>query len=132
MLWKKRLTKFYKADQAPRVEYMELFKRCDDDWRLAKDLWVSQGANPNDMFEDLSSKRQKKSEKLIRRHYKKILKNENLTNDAWLLVQHSDNIDYQKWFLDKLDANCNHYRYLYDRICVNTDQPQKYNTQNRV
>lgn len=132
MFWKRRLTKFYKTDQAIRANYMKLVNSYDGNWELAKDTWISMGADPNDMFKDFSSKRQKKSEKLIRRHYKKILKNENLTNNAWLLVQHSDDVNFQKWFLDKLDANCNHYRYLYDRICVNTDQPQKYNTQNHV
>lgn len=130
MFWKRRLIKFYKADQAIRANYMELVNSYDGNWELAKNTWISMGADPNDMFEDFSSKRQKKAQNLIRRRFRKILKNNELTNYAWLLVQHSSDVNFQRWFLNKLDKSTDNYRYLYDRICVNTNQPQKYNTQN--
>ena len=132
MFWKKKLKNFYTDDQRLRVMYMEVIHICNNDWQTARDFWISKGANPEDMFEDFSSGRQKKSKRIIKRHYRKILKNKEFTTWAWTLVQHSEDIKYQSWFLNKLDPNSEDYKLLYDRICINTDQPQKYNTQTLI
>lgn len=129
MFWKRRLKKLYEADQAPRQEYMTIVESYEGVWKLAKIIWIDKGHDPNDMFADFASGRSKKAKKLIRRHIRAILKNEDLTTYAWMLVQHSDDVKYQKWFLNKVDKNSDHYKYLYDRIAVNTNQPQKYQTQ---
>ena len=130
MSWKRKLKKYYEDDQSSRMMYMEIIRVCNNDWLTARDFWISKGANPNDMFEDFSSGRQKKSKRIIKKHHRKILKNKEFTRWAWILVQHSDDTQYQKWFLNKLDSSSEDYQMLYDRICVNTNQPQKYNTQN--
>ena len=130
MFWKRRLRRLYEQDQDARIIYAELVDLTEGSWQVVRDRYISQGRDPDDIFEDISSGRQRKAQRIIKRHINKILLDEELLGKAWLLVQHmDDDVIYQFWFLDQLPGDSLHRRYLYDRICVNLGAPQKYNTQ---
>lgn len=130
MFWKRRLRKLYKQDQDARAIYGKLVDLTEGSWQVVRDHYISQGSNPYDIFEDVSSGRQRKAQRIIKRHINKILLDEELLDKAWFLVQHMDgDAIYQFWFLDHLSRDSLHYQYLYDRICVNLKCPQKYGTQ---
>lgn len=121
MFWEKKLTKLYNQDQEERFIYSEMINLSEESWQAVKDRYVaSYDRDPNDIFRDVSSGRQKKAQKLIKKRIRKILLNTEALGMAWLLVQHMDNdVTYQLWFLEQLPPDSLHRKYLYDRICIN-------------
>jgi len=124
----KELSTLVSSDQSGRNKYKEYLKKYTN-WQDAAASYASDtGADKNDLFGDAG--RISKAQSLIKKHLDVILSNEDILNNAWLLVQHMDNdVKFQTWFLSKLPKNSENYRYLYDRVMVNLERKQKYNTQ---
>jgi hypothetical protein len=123
-----KLNQAYAEDQHERQEYKSYLAKFKD-WRQAAEMWAKdKSRSPNDLFND--KQRLNIVKNIITNHIEEIKLDKKLLKTSWLLVQHmDDDVNFQKWFLNQLNKRTQNYRYLYDRVAVNSNLPQKYNTQ---
>jgi Protein of unknown function (DUF5661) len=124
------LKNMFDADQKPRLEYQELIRKNNGDWEAARQQWIAQGENPDDMFGDVATGRAAEAKSFIEQNIETINQSPEATKAAWLLVQHMDfDVPFQQWFLTHLEPGTENYKFLSDRVNVNTGQPQEFGTQ---